>query len=96
MRAERGRHAARVLVEKGDRLVPCSEGVGLMAFVAEPRKAALPVGSEQGERIPPFASPRIGDVAALEHDVVDTTPREPPARGKACLAGADDDRSGAH
>ena len=71
------------------------ESVRIRALVVKARQAALKVGREQAQRIPPLAPPRIGDVAALEHDVIDRPVGEKPARGEAGVAGPDDHRGDA-
>ena len=73
------------------------EAVGIVALVAEAGQPALPVGREQAERVPALGPPRVGDLAALEHHVVDGALGEAPAHRQAGMAGADDDGGrGAH
>ena len=64
--------------------------VGVVALVTEARQPALPVGGQQPERVPAFGPPRVGDLAALEHHVVDRTFGQAAAHGEAGMAGADD------
>ena len=45
--------------------------VGIVALVAVAGQAAQPVGREQAQRIPALRPPGVGDLAALEHDVID-------------------------
>jgi hypothetical protein len=69
--------------------------VGVRACVANARQAALPVGSEQPQRVPPFAPPGVRHLAALEHDVADRPVAKEVARGEAGVTRADDDRGDA-
>ena len=69
--------------------------VGVRAFVAKARQAALPVGREQPQRVPALAPPGVRHLAALEHDVVDRPVAEEVARGEARVPRADDDRGNA-
>src|SRR5262249_52018356 len=62
-----------------------------VAGVAEARQPALPVWREQPQRIPALGAPRVGDLAALEDQMIDRALGEAPAHGEAGVAGADDD-----
>jgi hypothetical protein len=65
--------------------------VRVAAVVLEPAgKPALPVGSEQPKRVPSLRAPRVRDLAALEHDVVERSLAEEVAGGDAGVAGAYD------
>ena len=71
----------------GDRAV----AVRIVAGVAEPRQAALPVGGEQPQRVPALRAPGVGHPPPLENDVVDRALGQTPAHGEPGVAGADDD-----
>ena len=62
------------------------------AFVADPRKAIQPVGAQQPQRVPALGPPRVRDLATLEHNMIDRSLSEEVARGKAGVAGPDDNR----
>ena len=72
------------------------EAVGIVAVVAEAGQPALPVRREQAQRVPALGPPRVGDLAALEHHVVDRALGEAAAHRQPGVAGADDDGRGAH
>ena len=55
-------------------------------------QAAQPVRREEPQGVPPFASPRVRDLAAFEDDVVDRQRTEVVASGEAGVSRADDDR----
>jgi hypothetical protein len=57
-----------------------------------PGQAALPVGSEQPQRVPAFGPPGVCHLTALEHDVVDRPVGQEVTRGQARVPRADDDR----
>ena len=65
--------------------------VGIGAFVTVARQPALPVWSQQPQRVPAFSPPRVGDVSPLEHDVVERPLAEEVAGGEAGMARTDDD-----
>ena len=73
--SHRRRDRARVAVDERDDLRHRPEAVGIVAVVAEAGQPALPVGRQQAERIPALGAPRVGDLAALEHDMVDASAR---------------------
>ena len=62
-----------------DHLAGGHVAVGIGAVVVMPGQAALPVGREQAQRVPALAPPRVGDLAALEHDVIDRSVGEEAA-----------------
>ena len=64
--------------------------VGIGAVVANAREPALPVGSQQPQGVPALAPPRVRQLAALEHDVVDRPLGEEVAGGEAGVPGAYD------
>src|SRR5262249_51939823 len=66
------------------------EAVRIVALVGEAGQPALPVGREQAERIPALGTPGIGDLAALDHHVIDRAQRETPAHRQTGVAGAND------
>ncbi len=74
----------------GHRHVP----VGVVALVAIVRQAALPVGSEERQRVPTLGLPCVRDAATLEHDVVDAPRCEASTHREPSVAGADDDGGG--
>src|SRR5690606_32374257 len=82
---------ARIGVDERDHLGHGAIAVGIVARVAEARQPALPVGRQQPERVPALGAPRVGDLAALEHDVIDAALAQAPAHGEAGVPGADDD-----
>ena len=68
------------------------EAVGIRAFVAIAGQPALPVRRQQPQRVPAFAAPGVGHLAALEHHVIDRALGEAAARRQSGVPGADDDR----
>jgi len=96
MRSQRRRQQRRVALDERDRLGHRPVAVRIVALVAMAGQPALPVRREQGERIPALGAPGVGDLAALEDDVVERALGEPPAHGQPGLARADDDDSRAH
>ncbi len=63
----------------------------MRAIVAVAGQTALPVGREEAQRVPALPAPRVRDLTALEHDVIDRAIREKPARRETGVAGADHD-----
>jgi hypothetical protein len=55
------------------------------------RETALPVGCEEPQRIPAFATPGVRYFASFEDDVIDRLLGETPAGGQTGVSGADDD-----
>ena len=96
VRPQRRRHPLCVALDERDRLGHRPEAVRIVALVAVTRQPALPVRREQRERIPALGAPGVGDLAALEDDMVDRALGEPPAHGQPGLARADDDGGRAH
>ena len=82
---------AGVARDEVDGLRHRAETVGIVALVAEAGQPALPVGREQAEQVPALRAPRIRDLAALEHHMVDRALGEAAAHGQPGMAGADDD-----
>lgn len=68
------------------------EAVRIGAFVTLAGEPRQPVGRKQTQRVPAFVSPRVGQFAALQNDVIDRTLSKDPARRKSGMTGADDDR----
>jgi hypothetical protein len=56
------------------------------------RESTLPIRRQQPKRVPALAAPGVGDLAALEHHVIDGALAETSARRQARMPGADDDR----
>ena len=54
---------------------PVMNPSGSSPSYARPGQPGLPVRREQRERVPPLRPPRVGDLAAFEHDVVDPADR---------------------
>ena len=71
------------------------EAVRIRTLVVKAGQAALRVGGEQAQRIPALAPPRVRDLAALEHEVIDRPVGQKPADGEAGMAGPDDHRGDA-
>src|SRR5690606_35291185 len=67
------------------------EAVGVVAGVREPGQPVQPVRREQPQRLPAFPPPRVGHLAALQHDVVDRVPGQEVTGRESCVPGADDD-----
>src|SRR5215472_1409522 len=65
--------------------------VGILAFVAKARKAALPVGGEQPQRVPALAAPGVRHLTALEHDMVDRPGAKKMTRCQPGVPSADND-----
>jgi hypothetical protein len=55
------------------------------------RETALPVGCEETQRIPAFATPGVRYFASFEDDVIDRLLGEIPAGRQTGVSGADDD-----
>jgi len=55
------------------------------------RETALPVGCEEPQRIPAFATPGIRYFASFEDDVIDRLLGETPADGQPGVSRTDDD-----
>ena len=81
-----------VPLDERDDLGHRHEAVGVGAVVAETGEPALPVRREQPQGVPPLRLPRVGDLTALQHDVVDGTGGQPVAHRQAGMTGADDYR----
>ena len=86
------RHHPGVALDERDDLGHRHVPVRVFAVVGQSGQPALPVGREQPQRVPALRLPRVRDVAALEHDVVDRSCGELPAHRQTGVAGADDDR----
>ena len=65
--------------------------IGIVAVIAKARQPALPIGSEQTQRVPSLGAPGMGDFATLQQDMVDRTLREAAAHGKSRVPRANDD-----
>ena len=98
-RCHRGLRAHRRLGHRGetrhelDHLGHRHEAVGIDALVAIAGQSALPVGRQQPQRVPAFAAPGVGHLAALEHHVIDRALGKAPTRRQPRVAGSYDDRS---
>src|SRR5258708_11616526 len=68
------------------------ELVRLIALVGVPRQPYHPVRELEGERIPAFAAPTLGDAPALEDDVLTPELTEVVAHRQPGLASPDDHR----
>ena len=75
--------------EKIDDLGHRAVTVRIVAIIAKAWQAALPVGRQQAKRVPSLGSPRIGNLAAPDHDMVYRVVGETPAHGEASVAGTD-------
>jgi hypothetical protein len=80
-----------VALQELDQLADGHEPVGVLAVVGETRQPRLPVGREQAQRIPALGLPRIGDLAPLQHHMLDRLLRQHPAHREAGMTGPDDD-----
>ncbi len=81
----------RVLIDKLDDLGHRHESIGIAARICVPRQSALPVRRQQPQRIPALVAPGVGDLAALEHDVLDGTLAQAMTDGQPGMAGTDDE-----
>ena len=88
---DRRRDHSSVTVEERDRLGHVPVAVRVVALVAEARQAALPVRRQQPERLPALGAPGVGDLAALQHHVVERAIGQAPAHGEPGVPGADHD-----
>ena len=79
-----------VALQELDQLGDRHEAVRVLAVVGEARQPRQPVGREQPQRIPALGLPRVGDLAALEHDVLERPLRQHPADREAGMPGPDD------
>ena len=86
----RRRDRLRIVRDEVDDLGQRPVAVGIVALVAESRQPALPVGRQQPQRIPALGAPAMGDLAALQHHVIDRALREATAHGEAGVPGTDD------
>ena len=77
--------------DERDHLGHRHEAVGIVAVVTIAGQPALPVRRQQPQRVPAFAAPGVGDLAAFEHHVIDRALAEAAARRQPGVAGADDD-----
>ena len=91
----RGGRRARSREMKSTTSAHRHEAVGIGALVAIAGQPALPVRRQQPQRVPALAPPGVGDLAALEHHVIDRALGEAAARRQPGVAGADDDRGDA-
>ena len=85
-----------VPADEVDHLGHRHEAVRVGPFVGLAGESALPVGSQQPERVPALPPPRAGDLVALQEDVVDRTFGQAPAHRQPALSGADHDDRGVH
>jgi hypothetical protein len=69
--------------------------VGFGAVVGKLRQPAGPVGRQQRQRVPALPPPRVGQLTALEHDMVKRRLSQEVAGGEPCVPAADDDNSDA-
>ena len=81
-----------VALDERDDLGHRHEPVRVIAVVGQSGQPALPVGRQQPQRVPTLRLPRVRDVAAFQHDVVDRPCGQVPAHRQTGVAGADDDR----
>jgi hypothetical protein len=87
---DRGIERGSEALEKGHDLIPRHEPIRVLALVFEAGQLAPPVGDHKSERGPAIP-PRLGDPRAFEDEMIDGTPSQMIARGKASLASPDDD-----
>jgi hypothetical protein len=79
----------RVALDEPDQLGDGHEAVRVVTLVGQPRQARLPVRGEQAQRVPALGLPGVGDLAALEHDVVQAMARERMTDREAGVPGPD-------
>ena len=72
-------HESCVAVNEFDHFAHWHIPVRLGAGVAVSGQAALPIRRQQAQRIPSLAPPRIADLAALQHNVIDRVLRQASA-----------------
>ncbi len=94
MGLHRRRNGARITVDEFDGLGHRAVAVGIVALIAVAGQPALPVGRQQAQRIPALGTPCMGDLTALQHDMIDGALRQAPAHRQAGLAAADDNGCG--
>ncbi len=82
---------ARIPVDEADHLRHGHESIAIRAAIPITRQTALPVRSEQPQRIPALVPPRVRDFAALEHEVLDAAFRKAATDGEPRVTRADDD-----
>ena len=93
---DRGGDVLGVAGDEVDDLWHRHEPVGVVTLIGVAGEPALPVGREQAQRIPPLRPPRVGDLAALDHHVVDGALGKAAAHRQPAMAGPDDDRCRVH
>ena len=91
LREHRGRQRRSVARHEIGDLAGAHVAVGIVALVVPARKAAQPVGREQAQAIPALGAPGVGDLATLEHHVLERALPELAAHRQAVVAGTDDD-----
>src|SRR5262249_52341118 len=84
---------AGVAVDERDELAHRHVAVGVLARVAVAREAAQPTRGQEPQRVPPFGTPGVGHLAALEDDMIDRASGQVVAHRQAGMTGADDDGS---
>ena len=72
-----------------------SIAVWVIAVVTETRQATLPIRRQEPQRVPTLSAPRVGDLAALQHDMINRPAGKKVAGGEAGVPRADNDRGNA-
>src|SRR6185503_16082254 len=80
-----------VAVDEFDDLGRRHVTVGIGSRITIAGQAGLPVRRQEAERVPALVPPRVRDLAALEHDVLDAVRGERAAHREAGMPGTDDD-----
>jgi hypothetical protein len=91
LRDDRRGDARRVARDEAGDVGRAHVAVGVAAVVSMARQAAHPVRRQQAQRLPALGAPRVGDLAALDDDMVDRALRQRVAHRQPAVAAADDD-----